>query len=114
MAEPNLTMSTQEREEFLAGTHIGVMSVVRDDGRPPLTTPIWYGYQPGGNITFFTGTQGHRARKVGLLEKAGATTFVVQSENWPYKYVTVEGAVVGEDKPPTAEQMLPILRRYLP
>src|SRR4051794_13004534 len=114
MAEPNLTLSKQEREEFLAGKHIGVLSVASDDERPPLTVPIWYAYQPGGNITFFTGTQGRTARKIKLLEKTGVMSFVVQTEDWPYKYVSVEGTVIAEDQPPTTEQALTILRRYLP
>ena len=32
----------------------------------------------------------------------------------PYKYVTVEGTVVQVDQPPAGEQMLAIVRRYLP
>lgn len=114
MAEPDLRLTEQEREEFLAGKHIGVLSVASDDGRPPLTVPVWYAYQPGGNITFFTGTQGRKARKIGLLDKAGVMSFVVQREEWPYKYVSVEGTVIEKDQPPSAEQVLAILRRYLP
>jgi uncharacterized protein len=38
----------------------------------------------------------------------------VQREKFPYRYVTVEGTVVGEDRPPSAEQMLIVARRYLP
>ena len=39
--------------------------------RPPHTTPVWYGYKPGGSITFFTGTQGRKSRKAGFIEMAG-------------------------------------------
>jgi uncharacterized protein len=39
---------------------------------------------------------------------------LVQREEFPYKYVTVEGTVVLTDQPPSAEQMLAIVRRYLP
>ena len=38
----------------------------------------------------------------------------MQREVFPYKYVTVEGTVVQADRPPSAEQMLAIARRYLP
>jgi hypothetical protein len=38
----------------------------------------------------------------------------VQHEDFPYKYVSVEGTVVQADQPPSAEQMLAIARRYLP
>jgi nitroimidazol reductase NimA-like FMN-containing flavoprotein (pyridoxamine 5'-phosphate oxidase superfamily) len=110
----NLTMTEQEREAFLAEPHIGVLSVASDNERPPLTVPIWYGYQPGGNITFFTGTQGRAARKTRLIQNAGVVSFLVQQEEFPYKYVTVEGSLVQSDKPPTAEQVLAIVRRYLP
>lgn len=107
-------MTEQERQEFLAEPHIGVLSVASDDDRPPLTVPLWYGYEPGGNLTFFTGTQGRKARKTRLIEKAGVLSLSVQREEFPYKYVTVEGAVVQVDRPPSAEQLLAVVRRYLP
>ena len=49
-------LTERERQEFLAEPHIGVLSVASDDDRPPLTVPVWYGYRPGGNVSFFTGT----------------------------------------------------------
>jgi uncharacterized protein len=107
-------MTEQERQEFLAGLHVAVLSVASDGGRPPLTVPIWYGYQPGGNISFFTGTQGQKARKTRLIQRAGVLSLSVQREEFPYRYVTVEGTVVREDRPPSAEQMLAVARRYLP
>jgi nitroimidazol reductase NimA-like FMN-containing flavoprotein (pyridoxamine 5'-phosphate oxidase superfamily) len=107
-------LSKEEREAFLAEPHIGVVSVAADDGRPPLAVPIWYGYEPGGDLTFFTGTQGRKARKIDLIRKAGAVSFVVQHDQFPYRYVTVEGPVISTDKPPSSEQMLKIVGRYLP
>jgi nitroimidazol reductase NimA-like FMN-containing flavoprotein (pyridoxamine 5'-phosphate oxidase superfamily) len=38
------TMTPAEREAFLAGLHVGVISLV-DAGRGPLTVPIWYAYE---------------------------------------------------------------------
>ncbi len=32
----------------------------------------------------------------------------------PYRYVTVEGSVVRTDRPPSADQVLAIARRYMP
>jgi PPOX class probable F420-dependent enzyme len=107
-------MTEQERQGFLAGPHVAVLSVASDDDRPPLTVPIWYGYRPGGNISFFTGTQGRRARKTRLIRRAGVLSLSVQREEFPYRYVTVEGTVVRTDQPPSAEQMLAIAHRYLP
>jgi nitroimidazol reductase NimA-like FMN-containing flavoprotein (pyridoxamine 5'-phosphate oxidase superfamily) len=107
-------LTEQERQDFLAEPRVGVVSVASDDARPPLVTPTWYHYEPGGNITFFTGTQGRTARKTRLIEKAGVLSFSVQHPEFPYKYVTVEGTVVKTDRPPSADQMLAIVRRYLP
>ena len=107
-------MTEGERQGFLAGRHVGVVSVARGHGRPPHSTPVWYAYEPGGNISFFTGTQGRRSRKAALVREAGVLSFVVQREEFPYGYVTVEGSVVGEDSPPSAEQVLAVVRRYLP
>jgi len=107
-------MTEDERQEVLAGRHVGVVSVARGDGRPPHSTPVWYAYEPGGNISFFTGTQGRRSRKAGLVREAGLLSFLVQHEEFPYRYVTVEGTVVGEDRPPSTEQVLAVVRRYLP
>ena len=107
-------MTEQERQEFLAEPHIGVLSVASNDDRPPLTVPVWYDYRPGGNISFFTGTQGRKARKTRLIQIAGVLSLSVQREEFPYQYVTVEGTVVGTDRPPSVEQMLAVVRRYLP
>src|SRR5215203_3293939 len=40
---------------------------------PPLTVLVWNGYQLGGNISFFTGTQGHKACKMRFIEQVLAT-----------------------------------------
>jgi nitroimidazol reductase NimA-like FMN-containing flavoprotein (pyridoxamine 5'-phosphate oxidase superfamily) len=110
----SLRMTTEEREAFLAEPHVGVLSVNNDGGRPPLSVPVWYSYEPGGNLTFFTGTQGRTAQKTALIERAGAISFTVQYPLPPYKYVTIEGSVIGVDRPPSAHQVLAIVRRYLP
>ena len=107
-------MTEQERQEFLAGPHVAVLSVARDGCRAPHATPVWYAYEPGGDVTFFTGTQGRRSRKAELIGKAGAVSLTVQQEEFPYRYVTVEGTVVGEERPPSAERALAIAGRYMP
>ncbi|TMA55533.1 MAG: pyridoxamine 5'-phosphate oxidase [Deltaproteobacteria bacterium] len=86
-------MSLTEREAFLAGTHVAIVSVV-DDGRGPLTVPVWYRYEPGGEVRFVTG---RTSRKLDLIKKAGRLSLCGQTETAPYEYVTVEGpATVGE------------------
>src|SRR5438876_11817325 len=61
----DLRMSEDERQAFLAGVHIGVISIEREDG-PPLTVPIWYGYEPSGNVWVTTGTDSLKSK---LLHK---------------------------------------------
>lgn len=107
-------MTIAEREAFLAEPRVGIISVSSDGDRPPLAVPTWYSYEPGGAVTFFTGTQGRTARRSRLIERAGVVSFTVQHDEFPYRYVTIEGTVVAEDRPPSREQMLAITRRYLP
>ena len=107
-------MTAVERETFLAQPHIATIGVARDDGRPPLMTPTMYAYEPGGDITLFTGTQGRRARRSDLIERNRGLTISVQHAGMPYRYVTAECDLVRVDQPPTPDAMLAILRRYLP
>ena len=109
----SLSMTKDEREAFLADLHVAVMSVASDSDRPPLTVPIWYAYQPGGNLSIFTGSHRRKARKSRLIERAGVLSLSVQQETPPYKFVTVEGTVVQTDRPPSADQLYAIISRYL-
>lgn len=99
-----------ERQQFLADTHVGVLSVDATDGRPPASVPIWYDYTPGGDIRVNTGAG---SRKAKLIERAGAVTLVVQREELPYQYVVVEGAVVQAATPAPREPREAIAVRYL-
>jgi uncharacterized protein len=99
-----------ERQEFLAGKHVGVLSVVAADGRPPASVPIWYDYTPGGNIRISTGAS---SRKSKLIEQAKAVTLVAQNEEPPYQYVVVEGSVVDTTTPAPVDAREAIAIRYL-
>lgn len=102
-----LTMSKDEREEFLADVHIGVLTVQRPDG-PPLAAPVWYRYQPGGIVELTTEAASAKAQ---LLTAAGSASLCVQREETPYAYVTVEGPVtIGHA---TRETRIEIAVRYL-
>lgn len=87
------TMSSDEREAFLAELHVGVIAVERTD-RAPLAVPIWYGYEPGGEVVLWT--EGG-SMKEKLIRAAGRFAITAQDEAPPYKYVTAEGSVVGID-----------------
>jgi nitroimidazol reductase NimA-like FMN-containing flavoprotein (pyridoxamine 5'-phosphate oxidase superfamily) len=103
-------MTAEERMAFLAGAHIGILAIERD-GRAPLAVPVWYDYEPGGEILLWIG---RGTVKDKLIRAAGRFSFAVQDDTWPYKYVTAEGPVVANDEPPTKEQALRIARRYGP
>ncbi|GAA1536118.1 pyridoxamine 5'-phosphate oxidase [Kribbella lupini] len=107
------TMSKQQREQFLAGPHVGVVSVNGADGEPPTSVPTFYAYEPGGLITMFTGTQRRVPKRIERIKAAGAITLVAQREEQPLAYVTVEAELVEIGRP-TAEQLVTIARRYMP
>jgi hypothetical protein len=106
-------LSPHERDAFMSELHVGVLSVAADDGRPPLTVPVWYAYEDG-LITFFTGTDGRKARKTRLIERAGALSFCVQKADFPYRYATAECTVVGAERRPSVEKVVAVTGRYLP
>jgi len=87
-----LTMTKQEREDFLAEAHIGVLAVNGSD--TPVVTPIWYTYEPGGDVVVTTGTE---TNKADALRAAGHASLCVQTEAAPYQYVVVEGPVTITD-----------------
>ena len=103
------TMNKEEREGFLAEVHVGVFAVA-EEGRGPLAVPVWYAYEPGGEIMIWTGAGSRKAR---LLEAAGRFTFCVQDENPPYRYVTVEGAVSSVGPANFDGDVRPLAYRYL-
>jgi nitroimidazol reductase NimA-like FMN-containing flavoprotein (pyridoxamine 5'-phosphate oxidase superfamily) len=104
----SLAMSKSEREAFLSQTRPAIISIA-ENGRGPLTIPIWYSYEPGGVVRFVTGGS---SKKVALIRKAGRLSLCVQTETAPYQYVSVEGpAVIGE--PDFERDMRAMACRYL-
>ncbi len=87
-------MSSNEREEFLAGVHIGVLSVGQN-GKAPLSAPVWYRYANGVVEIATTAS----TRKVALLRANANASLCVQREENPPSYVTVEGEVTVEALP---------------
>jgi nitroimidazol reductase NimA-like FMN-containing flavoprotein (pyridoxamine 5'-phosphate oxidase superfamily) len=104
----SLAMTRAEREEFLAETHVGILSVTQP-GRAPLAVPVWYDYEPGGEVRIVTGGA---SRKVPLLRQVGHASLCVQLEAPPYRYVTVEGPVtIG--RPEYERDVRQVALRYL-
>jgi PPOX class probable F420-dependent enzyme len=98
------------RQDFLAATHVAVLSVAATGDRPPASVPIWYDYSPGDNIRISTTAA---SRKAKLIERAGTVTLVVQNEQPPYQYVVVEGTVVDTTTPTPREMIEATAIRYL-
>ena len=104
-----LTMTPQEREAFLAGVHVGIIAIP-EDGRGPLAVPVWYAYEPGGELRLITARSSRKGR---LLAKAGRFSLCVQSEEPPYQYVSVEGPIVSTTPSDHERDLRPMARRYL-
>ncbi|MBB5957571.1 hypothetical protein FHS29_004166 [Saccharothrix tamanrassetensis] len=108
-----MPITDEVRDEFFGRPWVAVLSVAADDGRPPLTVPVFYGYE-NGLITFFTGTQGRKARKTKLIKRAGQVSVCVQRAEMPYRTITAECTVVAADRAPAVEQVLGVIGRYVP
>lgn len=102
------TLSSDQREQFLADVRVGVVAVERP-GRAPLALPIWYGYEPGGDVWIWTTRDSLKHR---LISDAGMFTLTVQVQSPPYRYVSAEGDVVGIDDATRAE-VTALASRYL-
>jgi nitroimidazol reductase NimA-like FMN-containing flavoprotein (pyridoxamine 5'-phosphate oxidase superfamily) len=102
-------VNVTEREEFLAGVHVGVLSAAADSAGRTLAVPVWYSYQRGGLLTVLTG---RRSRKAAAIRAAGRFSLCAQDDHPPYRYVSVEGPLVSEEELEPAER-LAMARRYL-
>jgi nitroimidazol reductase NimA-like FMN-containing flavoprotein (pyridoxamine 5'-phosphate oxidase superfamily) len=106
-------MSVRDREEFLAAVHVGVVGVIdpRAEGSSaPLLVPVWYGYEPGGDVIVQTGRDSVKARLIGA---AGRFSLCAQDESAPYRYVSVEGPVIAVEDPLPPATHAALARRYL-
>jgi len=103
-------LSVLDRELFLAEPHIAALSVSVGTGRGPLTLPIWYQYNSGGEAWVLTEA---RSRKVRLIEAAGRFTLMAERVLPTVRYVSVEGPVT-RTCPGTDDLLREIAERYLP
>jgi nitroimidazol reductase NimA-like FMN-containing flavoprotein (pyridoxamine 5'-phosphate oxidase superfamily) len=105
----SFSMTREEREKFLADLHVGVVSL-NDPGRGPLTAPIWYAYEPGGELRFITDRTSRKGR---LLAEGARVSLCAQTETPPYKYVSVEGPIVAIEPSDLERDTRPMAHRYL-
>jgi hypothetical protein len=104
------SLSVRDRELFLAEPHVAALSVSAGDSRGPLTLPIWYQYEPGGEAWVLTEAKSRKAR---LIKAAGRFTLMVERVMPTVRYVSVEGAV-SRTVPGTHDLLQQIAARYLP
>lgn len=105
----SLSMTRAEREAFLADVHVGVLSLA-EPGRGPLTVPIWYAYEPGGELRVVTARDSRKGR---LLGASPRISLCAQSETPPYRYVSVEGPVTHVGRADRDRDVRPLAFRYL-
>ncbi|WP_017594458.1 pyridoxamine 5'-phosphate oxidase family protein [Nocardiopsis potens] len=104
-------MSRDQREAFLSEVRVGVLGV--DDPRgdsAPLLAPVWYLYEPGGEITVQTGRDSVKARLIGAARRF---SLCVQDETAPYRYVSAEGPVTAWTDPADPDAREAMALRYL-
>ena len=102
-------MTKEEREAFLADLHVCVLSI-NDPGKGPLTVPMWFDYERGGDVWFMAPRNSMKGRR---LEVGARMSLCVQDENPPYRYVSVEGPVTAIQSYTIDRDMLPMAQRYL-
>ncbi|MET9810155.1 pyridoxamine 5'-phosphate oxidase family protein [Streptomyces halstedii] len=106
-----MALTRHEREQFLAEPHIAALAVASgQEGRAPLTVPIWYQYTPGGDAWIMTGRQ---SRKALAIAAAGRFSLMVDRVTPTIRYVSVEGPVVAT-RPAVRDQLVEMASRYLP
>lgn len=105
-----MALSVRERQEFLAEPHIGALSVLERPDRAPLTIPIWYDYEPGGELWVRSELD---ARKARAIRSTGRFSLMVQRSEPTARYVTVEGPLVRIASD-SSEQAWEMAARYLP
>jgi nitroimidazol reductase NimA-like FMN-containing flavoprotein (pyridoxamine 5'-phosphate oxidase superfamily) len=102
-------MTPRDRERFLADVHVGIVSI-SEEGRGPLAVPVWYAYEPGGELRFVTSRTSRKGR---LLQKVRRISVCAQTEVPPYRYVSIEGPIVAVHPADTDRDLRPIAHRYL-
>ena len=102
-------MTRAERERFLAAVRVGVLSIA-DGARGPLTVPVWYGYEPGGDVWFVTDRDSRKGQRLLLVDRI---SLCVQTETPPYQYVSVEGPIAGIELADLERHSRVLAHRYL-
>lgn len=104
-----MSLEPEVAQSFLAEPHVAVLAV-EHDGHAPVAVPVWYGYEPGGDVLVITETDSFKAR---LLRAAGRGTVVVDTVEPRVRWVAASCELVGE-RPVTDDERRRMAARYLP
>lgn len=104
-----LNMNAEERQAFLADVHVGIISIA-EAGRGPLAVPVWYAYEPGGDVQVLMQRD---SCKMEAIDAAGRFSICAQAEDPPYRYVTAEGPVSSVRNYDIETDLLAMATRYL-
>jgi nitroimidazol reductase NimA-like FMN-containing flavoprotein (pyridoxamine 5'-phosphate oxidase superfamily) len=102
-------MNDESLNRFLRARRVGVLSIPRSAGKPPLSSPVWYDYN---GSCFRIHVEAASAKAKAIARNGGApVSFTIQSEVPPYRYAIVYGrarVVAGGD----ADLRRRVARRY--
>src|SRR4051794_9342918 len=105
-----MALSKAEREQFLAEPHIGALAVQERADRAPLVVPIWYDYEPGGELWVLTEPDSRKGR---AIKATGRFSLMVERTTPTVRYVSVEGPVTHIERG-SRERTFAMASRYLP
>jgi len=72
--------------------------------------PVWYGYEPGGELWFVTDRDSRKGKLLLLVDRI---SLCAQTEAPPYKYVSVEGPIAAIERADLERHRRPLAHRYL-
>lgn len=105
-----MPLTREEREQFLSEPHVAALAVAAAEEGRALVVPIWYSYEPGGDLWIMTG---RHSRKGTSIAAAGRFSMMVERVRPTVRYVSVEGPVIAT-RAATRELLVEISSRYLP
>src|SRR5260221_13753882 len=94
-------MNDRDLDAFFRGRRVAVLAIPHDDGRAPLTTPIWYDWD-GSVFRLQVDATSAKAKRIAKLGQA-QVSLAIQSEVPPYRYAVVYGTATlgaGGGPPP--------------
>jgi PPOX class probable F420-dependent enzyme len=96
-------------DRFFRDRRVAVLAIPRDDGRPPLASPVWYDWD-GVRFRIQIENTSAKAKRIAKLERA-PVSLTIQSEVPPYRYAVVYGtATLGPSTDPALRTR--VARRY--